>query len=117
MNLLPKTHQRRKTRVVILHVELYREPRAANWRLAVRSQGVRTKIIDTHTSLESAACEFAQLLIRSGITRHQPAASSQQPAASSQQPAASSQQPAASSQQPAASSQQPAASSQQPALI
>jgi len=92
--LLPKTPNRRKSRIVVLHAELSRPRGAANWQIELRHSGRRTATVDTNTSSQATAEELVRLMIRE-ITR-QPAASSQQPAASSQQPAASSQQPAAS---------------------
>ena len=80
--LLPKTRQRRKTRIVVLHAELFREPRAPFWKLSVRIGGKRSQIFDTPWSSEAAAREYAALTLRQ-LLRQQPAASSQQPAASS----------------------------------
>jgi len=85
--LLPKTKQpRRKNRIVMWSAELFRWPRDPAWYCVIRRPGGRKTILDTGTTHEAAAREFATAYIRE-ITRQQPAASSQQPAASSQQPA------------------------------
>ena len=82
--LLLKTRSRRKTRIIYLHVELHREKGSPNWALEIRQKGHCTQWLDTGTSHEAAAREFASIMIRdvTNWMHQQPAASSQQPAAS-----------------------------------
>lgn len=62
--LLPKTLNRRKTRIVILRAELFREHGEPNWRLAIRHAGKRTQLFDTYTPHEASAREYARATIR-----------------------------------------------------
>lgn len=83
-SLLPKTVNRRKTCVVMMHAEIFRERGAGEWKLRIRCGGLKSRIYETHTSILGAAKLFATCAIRD-LSAPRPAVSSQQPAASSQQ--------------------------------
>ena len=73
-SLLPKTKQpRRKNRIIMWHVDLFRYARDPAWYCVIRRPGGRATILDSGTPHEAAAREFATAYLRE-ITRQQPAA-------------------------------------------